>query len=341
MNSVTRSIRGRCRRSLLGALGLCCGIGLAVAPVDPHAAGATGAGTRTDDGAVLSRTVERGWPTVRAAWTRKRMAAAIPLDLTVGGSAVGTPTPADSRAVARQADAVPTGPKARVPRSVGKLFFSDGDLDYVCSAAAIRSPRRNLILTAGHCVHTGPNPSGIPVIGSLIDQPRFFSDWVFVPRYRNGRKPFGKWRARTAYVTRGWAENESFARDQAVIKLRKRAGKKLVDVVGGNEVRLGVRPAKKRTRIWGWPAAAPYQGRRAWRCDGRTKRINSAGANRDASLRCTMTGGSSGGPWMLKRRGAKRGPIWAVTSRSVSAKPRLIAHPLGRVVRKMVRAANP
>ncbi len=93
-------------------------------------------------------------------------------------------------------DATPTRATsgARAPRRAGSVRRArpascsspTAGCDYVCSAAAIRTRKRNQVITAGHCVHTGPN------VG-LLEQPHFFSDWLFVPRYRNGRAPYGRW----------------------------------------------------------------------------------------------------------------------------------------------------
>jgi len=41
-----------------------------------------------------------------------------------------------------------------VPSTAGKLFFTDNGLNYVCSASTINNNYKNLIITAGHCVHS-------------------------------------------------------------------------------------------------------------------------------------------------------------------------------------------
>ena len=92
---------------------------------------------------------------IRAYWTPARMRSAIPIE-----------GPASSRPSGRAGAARAHGTTANmhqggaggvhVPRSVGKLFFTDGNARYVCSAAAIDTKSRNQVLTAGHCVHTGP-----------------------------------------------------------------------------------------------------------------------------------------------------------------------------------------
>ena len=75
-------------------------------------------------------------------------------------------------------------------RMVGKLFFETPQGSFVCSAAVID---RRLVLTAGHCVHSGNGASS-----------GFYSNFVFVPAYRDGEAPFGVWLPDSVIVSGGW-----------------------------------------------------------------------------------------------------------------------------------------
>lgn len=75
-------------------------------------------------------------------------------------------------------------------RTVGTLFFSINGLPYLCSAAVIE---RRVVATAGHCVHSGNLATG------------FYSDFVFVPAYRDGAAPFKAWNWRFVSTTYTWA----------------------------------------------------------------------------------------------------------------------------------------
>ena len=78
--------------------------------------------------------------------------------------------------------------------TVGKLFFHDprtGE-DFVCSASVLR-PR--LIATAGHCV---THPSTVPA------QRYFFTNFLFVPAFRNGAAPFLSWTSSQQWVANAW-----------------------------------------------------------------------------------------------------------------------------------------
>jgi len=90
-----------------------------------------------------------------------------------------------------RADLDPAATNTQWPyRAAGKLFFLDGADSYVCSASLID---RGLVVTAAHCV-------------AEYGAKRVFSDWQFVPGYRNGEAPFGKWKISKAYVLSGYPD---------------------------------------------------------------------------------------------------------------------------------------
>jgi V8-like Glu-specific endopeptidase len=259
---------------------------------------------------------------VRDYWTPARMAAATPVDVLLGM------TSPDRGA------AVPERPRVHVPTTVGKLFFTTSAGDASCTASAIRTRKRNQVITAGHCVNTGPDGGG------LLGNPEWYSNWVFVPRYHNGEHPFGTWVATNAFAFDGWIEHGRYSRDQAIIKLQRRHGHKLTQVVGANRIRTGLGQRQRGVRIWGWPAEYQYDGERAVHCDGRTTR---RGLTKDAKMRCPMNGGASGGPWLLRRdRHPDWGLIWAVTSRrTLHHRPKLLlAVPLPNALHSMLRKIN-
>ena len=74
--------------------------------------------------------------------------------------------------------------------TVGKLFFNiPGEGDFYCSAAVIRN---RVIATAAQCVHSGTS------------NPGFFTDFEFVPAYRDGVAPFGTWEWAYVSVPSAW-----------------------------------------------------------------------------------------------------------------------------------------
>lgn len=254
-------------------------------------------------------------------WTPARMARAKPLGLDVDGNRLAPRPRATGRTTARATVAV--------PRSAGKLFFTTPQGDAVCSAAAVNTAQRDVIITAAHCAHTGP--------GFLLTPASYYTNFLFVPRYNNGSAPDGAWVGVRAITHRQWIEDEDLAYDQALIEVAPRGGANLVDVVGGNGLAWNYPARQSDVRVWGWPAEAPYNGETAHRCAGST---SSFAGTADAKIACPMTGGASGGPWFLSMTGAHVGFIWAVTSRrTVTGEKYLIARPLTSAIQTLLAAA--
>src|SRR5262245_18817289 len=90
-------------------------------------------------------------------WTAEKLRNAIPADLPPGTESPGKQRVSGSSGIASKPVA-PRGQKLAndvVPSTAGKLFFTDNGLNYVCSASTINNNYKNLIITAGHCVHSG------------------------------------------------------------------------------------------------------------------------------------------------------------------------------------------
>jgi len=76
--------------------------------------------------------------------------------------------------------------------TVGKLFFTiPGQGNFVCSASVIR-PR--VVVTAGHCTHKGSGGSE-----------GFYTNFYFVPAYRDGTAPFQGWYPNYVMTTAAWS----------------------------------------------------------------------------------------------------------------------------------------
>src|SRR5204863_4661001 len=112
---------------------------------------------------------------------------------------------------------------------------------------------RDAVLTAGHCVidpDTGARARNL----------------VFVPGYRNGKKPFGSWSASRFATTSRWRNtagtaNPDEAGDMAMLTLanRRSDGATVQSVVGA--LGIGFHQARnQRYTEYGYPAASPYDG---------------------------------------------------------------------------------
>jgi len=98
---------------------------------------------------------------------------------------------------------------------------------HTCSASVVKSPNRDLVITAAHCI-----------VGSGAGV-------QFVPGYHGGEAPYGVWTATHAYVDPSWTSRQDPRHDVAFLKIqRQRHGGHSIgieDVVGGNV--LGIAPA--------------------------------------------------------------------------------------------------
>ena len=322
---------------------------------DQVVAHVTTAATPTRDAAAaVVSSVRTGERTVAAStreeryWTPARMAAATSADeLPPQRAAAATPAAArpttaaqptsatvlakpvvPSRAVrsrARGAAASATTKKGRVPvpTTAGKLFFTYDGADYVCSASSINSRNKSLVMTAGHCVHSGP-------------QTGWHKNFAYVPAYYNGHAPYGVWTWQRALTFKGWTEFGGFDYDQAFIAVQPQKGVRLVNKVGGNGLTVGASHLQKTVRTFGWPAERPFTGGTPHYCDGRTGKRS--GSN-DATLGCAMTGGASGGPWIINRVNDTVGYVFAVTSRrTLYGPPTLLASPNSLAVKSLYQS---
>eukprot|EP00048_Salpingoeca_helianthica_P019623 m.245219 g.245219 ORF g.245219 m.245219 type:complete len:414 (+) comp35931_c0_seq1:106-1347(+) len=174
--------------------------------------------------------------------------------------------------------------------AVGKLFFVVDDLtgadpgDYVCSASVI-GPR--LVLTAGHCVHSG--------LKSMLG---FFREFRFVPSFRNGQAPFGVWTAQRVYATRTWVVGGGLIPNQAdyaLLVMDDLGGQNIGSVVG--QLGYSIQSlAPNHVHMLGYPC-------RLDQCQRLQTVSTGSFFTVDFAPNCILYGsnfgpGASGGPWV-------------------------------------------
>lgn len=191
-------------------------------------------------------------------------------------------TPARMAAVtAAQPGALWTG-GGLVARTTGKVFFTIGGRDFLCSGSTLKSANRDVVVTAGHCVKDGK--------GAWAD------NWIFVPGYRDGDSPYGGYTARRMFTPDRWSRQADGEFDVAMVAVAQADGRHVVDVAGGQRVAFGG-PGETRAYAFGYPASGRWNGARLAYCDGKPAPDRHAGTP-GRGLRCDMTIGSSGGPWL-------------------------------------------
>ena len=172
-------------------------------------------------------------------------------------------------------------------RAAGKLFFTiPGEGDFVCSAAAIQ---RRIVATAGHCVHSGSDGAG-----------GFYSNFLFVPAFRDGNAPLQSWNWSFVVVTGSWSTgggavpNEA---DYAMLEVEDRDFSGVLRRIGEVTGWLGWQTlslSRNHTTKLGYPCNIDS-------CQKMHQELS--GSFRDASPNNVeygshSRGGSSGGPWI-------------------------------------------
>jgi V8-like Glu-specific endopeptidase len=187
-------------------------------------------------------------------------------------------------------DPITTYPKS----TVGKLFFTlPGQGNFVCSASVIN---RNTVITAGHCNSTGA--------GTLA------TNRLFCPSWKDGQNPArGCWTVVNSKTSAGWHTSGDPDRDYACLITATR-GTVVANAIGNVTGWLGRAwnfSSNQAERTFGYPQAAPFNGNRLittasteWYTHDFT-----AGGQISKIIGSDLTGGSSGGPWILGWAGAE------------------------------------
>ncbi|MFD5265151.1 trypsin-like peptidase domain-containing protein [Streptomyces sp. NPDC058335] len=166
---------------------------------------------------------------------------------------------------------------------VGALFDADDGGggggrpvgSHFCTASVVRSPHRDLLVTAAHCL-AGQ--------GAL----------VFVPGYRDGKAPYGVWTVARDFLPDGWADGRDEDSDVAFAVVGERGGnggKRVEDVVGGNRFVTRTDVGATAVTVTGYPDSreTPLTCTNRPRPHSRTQqRIDCPG----------LSGGTSGSPWV-------------------------------------------
>lgn len=230
-------------------------------------------------------------------WTADRMKAAKNADSLVKGksgsvakveSGKATKVPGHTATTNGGSLKSTTGGKTRATQEspvshIGKVFFTLGGVDYVCSGNAVVSANESTVSTAGHCLNEGPGA--------------FATRWVFAPAYENGSTPYGTFAATELVTTSQWSGSGDITYDTGFAVVSNSSGASLTDTVGASGVAFNQARGLSYT-AYGYPAASPFNGETLQSCTG-SATDDPFGQTQSQGIPCTMTGGSSGGPWFL------------------------------------------
>jgi V8-like Glu-specific endopeptidase len=181
----------------------------------------------------------------------------------------------------------------------GKVYMlvDNTPTEAVCSASVVPSVSGMVVFTAAHCLMS-------PETGQWI------LDGAFVPGYLgNDENPYAFWPMESLYVTQEWYESsdpggpEPDARyDIAAFTVQQYPyiATNLQDTVGYRGVAFNI-PQGQSYQSFGYPAAAPFDGEKMISCISAPARVDTTkpGPPLPNGMGCDMTGGSSGGGWVI------------------------------------------
>jgi len=175
--------------------------------------------------------------------------------------------------------------------TVGKVYFTEpGVGNFVCSGSSIGG---DAVMTAAHCIHSATGTT-------------FWTNWVFVPAYKNGAAPFGQWTANILYYLSAYRDGGSgdSRYDIGGAVLNRNSGFKISQKVGflgfawNQSTNTGAHWA-----IIGYPQAAPFNGTQQFICQASYAYNAGGSAPSPIGAGCDQTGGTSGGPWIRNYAG--------------------------------------
>lgn len=213
-----------------------------------------------------------------------------------------------------------------VYRNTGRVFFEMGGSFWMCSASAVKDTKtdRSVVLTAAHCAYDETGRYG------------FANHWMFVPEYATLPANFdpdglfctatslGCWTADSLVVSRSYATAGGF-NEQAVIHdfafaavgAGGKSDSQLDSVVTPNTASWTEHSAMDDTFLFGYPAAGRFKGSQLIYCRGPLE-YDGKLMYQTYRVGCSMTGGSSGGPWLspfeYSGQGTGSGVVMSVNS---------------------------
>ena len=218
---------------------------------------------------------------------------------------------------------------ARVPGQRGGLLQELFGLGR-CSGTSVNAPNLSVVFTAGHCVNSGG------AHGSW-----YRHQWIFVPAYRYGQRPFGAFPAKWLGTTRRWRKEFGETSDVGVAVVGRNArGQRLGAAVGGVGFAAGLKPHQD-FEVHGYPAEAPFDGETQRVCGGtrflgRDPQSLFSGGPLSLAVSCNVTAGASGGGWTIAG-----GRLNSVTAYDYPSNPTTVFGPyFGKEVARLYHRAR-
>jgi hypothetical protein len=266
-----------------------------------------------------------------AYWTPERIANAKPRDFvkTPSGQLVQNPKAKPQKPGGGGSSVIGASwtKGGQVVETTGKVVFTLNSGDYICSGTAVTdgTSGRSIVITAAHCAWDGTD-------GGFARNWTFIPEFDTTPTYTCSATKWGCWKAAALVVNKGFTSAGGF-NDQAVqydwsfavITAGEATGHGLDSTIRTFALDTGAPNAGEKVYAFGYPAAGRYHGSDLTYCADQLF-TDSLVANKTFGIDCNMTGGSSGGPWLLPfSESTGVGTVRAVTSYGYSGQTRLYA----------------
>jgi V8-like Glu-specific endopeptidase len=176
------------------------------------------------------------WGVAQAAtlafWTPTRMQAATPVDNGVkaavkadvtptSDATSAVPPPAKNGTMSAAGSSIPYRHVWTGSPVIGALFSSDGRGTHYCTASVVTAPKKNLIITAGHCLYDASNHT-------------WRRNVAFVPHFWKGHSPYGIWPVQMETTDTRWQKHGDQDLDFAFATVASVHGRALANAVGGS-----------------------------------------------------------------------------------------------------------
>ena len=183
----------------------------------------------------------------------------------------------------------------------GRVLFSDNDGNWICSASVVSdgstSNGFSLVVSAGHCAYNGS--------GGFASNWMYMPDFDAYPSYNCATRPLGCWTATdlflwTAFVSGGGFGGGTLSYDWSIARVGlggSSGNTELDSLAGGYSLKTSGNGVSDAAWAFGYPAAQKYKGYDLVYCAGTT--VSDPYGRPTWGLGCDMTGGSSGGPWLV------------------------------------------
>jgi hypothetical protein len=225
-------------------------------------------------------------------WTGRRMAAARPLEMTIGRDGHADVHLGPRRVAARASYSLVETPEAPPYSWNGRLYVVQGGKEGFCSATAIESASRRLVLTAGHCVNTGPKNGAPGTWSSYLE---------FIPGYNLGTAPYG------AFVLSGrpralpeWTHEGNPDFDLGAFLTEPNSeGVALDDAVGGGAKIVTDLGHRQRFETFGYPGGTERMRTCISGYAGKDPVTFGLPGPSTVGIHCRWAPGASGGAWLI------------------------------------------